>query len=157
MKFICRELLFIIILFQTFSLSAQSNIDVLHYKFELGLNDQNDSIYGYAEIKLRFLQPISSITFDLASTNVQGKGMKVDRVTSGLDEPLEFNEQNDKVNIILLKQSGINDSANFTIFYHGVPRDGLIISKNKYGDRTFFADNWPDRAHYWIPCKDEPG
>jgi aminopeptidase N len=157
MKFICRELLFIIILFQTFSLSAQSNIDVLHYKFELGLNDQNDTIYGCAEIKFRFLQPISSITFDLASTNVQGKGMKVDRVTSGLDEPLKFNEQNDKVNIILLKQSGINDSANFTIFYHGVPRDGLIISKNKYGDRTFFADNWPDRAHSWIPCKDEPG
>jgi aminopeptidase N len=32
----------------------------------------------------------------------------------------------------------------------------LIISKNKYGNRTFFADNWPDRARNWIPCVDHP-
>jgi aminopeptidase N len=32
----------------------------------------------------------------------------------------------------------------------------LIISKNKFGDRTFFADNWPNRAHHWIPCNDRP-
>jgi aminopeptidase N len=38
----------------------------------------------------------------------------------------------------------------------GTPADGLIISKNKFGDRTFFADNWPNRAHQWIPCIDRP-
>jgi aminopeptidase N len=43
----------------------------------------------------------------------------------------------------------------FEIRYHGIPVDGLIISTNRYGDRTFFADNWPNRAHHWIPCKDE--
>ena len=37
-----------------------------------------------------------------------------------------------------------------------IPADGLIISKNKYGDRTFFSDNWPDRAHNWLPCNDHP-
>ena len=36
------------------------------------------------------------------------------------------------------------------------PADGLIISKNKYGHRTFFADNWPNRAHNWMPCVDDP-
>src|SRR6478672_3808793 len=36
----------------------------------------------------------------------------------------------------------------------GIPRDGLIISTNKYGERTFFSDNWPNRAHQWIPCVD---
>ena len=157
MKFICRALFFIIILCQTFPSSAQIDIDVLHYMFVLSLNDQNDTIHGQATIKLKFLQPISSITFDLASMNVRGKGMKVDRVATGLNEPLKFTEQNDKVNITIPKLAKINDSAIFTIFYHGVPGDGLIISKNKYGDRTFFSDNWPNRAHYWIPCKDEPG
>ena len=49
------------------------------------------------------------------------------------------------------------DTVAFTISYKGIPSDGLIISKNKYGDRTFFGDNWPDRAHNWLPCKDEPG
>jgi aminopeptidase N len=43
-----------------------------------------------------------------------------------------------------------------TINYHGIPADGLIISKNKYGKRTFFSDNWPNRAHNWIPCVDDP-
>jgi aminopeptidase N len=32
----------------------------------------------------------------------------------------------------------------------------LIIKKNLHGERTFFADNWPNRAHFWIPCKDRP-
>jgi len=32
----------------------------------------------------------------------------------------------------------------------------LIISKNMFGDRTFFGDNWPDRAHKWLACIDHP-
>ena len=42
------------------------------------------------------------------------------------------------------------------IRYKGIPKDGLIISENKYGDRTFFGDNWPNRAHHWFPCIDHP-
>ena len=37
-----------------------------------------------------------------------------------------------------------------------VPADGLIIDTNKFAHRTFFADNWPNRAHNWIPCNDHP-
>ena len=37
-----------------------------------------------------------------------------------------------------------------------IVRDGLIIGKNQYGDRTIFADNWPDRAHLWLPSQDHP-
>ena len=29
-------------------------------------------------------------------------------------------------------------------------------AKNEYGDRTFFGDNWPDRAKYWLPTVDHP-
>jgi len=32
----------------------------------------------------------------------------------------------------------------------------LIIGKNKYSDRGFFGDNWPDRAHHWLPVIDHP-
>ena len=42
------------------------------------------------------------------------------------------------------------------IHYQGIPADGLIISENKFGDRTFFGDNWPDRAHHWLPVVDHP-
>ena len=44
----------------------------------------------------------------------------------------------------------------YTIVYHGIPADGLIISTNKFGHRTFFGDNWPNRAHNWLPCVDHP-
>ncbi|MDP9230535.1 MAG: M1 family peptidase, partial [Bacteroidota bacterium] len=48
------------------------------------------------------------------------------------------------------------DEDEIDIRYEGIPADGLIISKNKYGHRTFFSDNWPNRAHNWLPCVDNP-
>jgi len=146
----------IIFFFITAAGHGQTNIDILHYKFGLGLSDQDDTIHGKTGIKLKFLQSVSSFVIDLTSQNSKVKGMKFDSVTTDLHMSLNFVSQNDKVKIILTQPAKTNDSAIFTIFYHGVPSDGLIISKNKYGDRTFFADNWPNRAHNWIPCKDEP-
>ncbi|MFI5134004.1 MAG: M1 family aminopeptidase [Chitinophagales bacterium] len=140
-----------------FFVSAQSKIDVLHYKFCIILNDKNDTIIGYAEIRVRFIQPASSIAIDLTSLNKQGKGMKVDNIVSEDNKTIgNFALENDKLNIPFSKTYAANDITEFTIFYHGIPDDGLIISKNKYGDRTFFADNWPNRAHHWIPCVDDP-
>jgi aminopeptidase N len=58
--------------------------------------------------------------------------------------------------IQLSKTFSAGDTAKFVIPYSGIPADGLIISKTKYGRRSFFADNWPDRGHNWIPCHDDP-
>ena len=33
---------------------------------------------------------------------------------------------------------------------------GLKIANNRYGDRTFFSDNWPNRARHWLPTVDHP-
>ena len=59
---------------------AQNNIDVLHYKFNIGLNDVSDTIYGVAEIKVKFLQPASEVSFDLTNTKDNGKGMKIGKL-----------------------------------------------------------------------------
>ncbi|MDX2057463.1 MAG: M1 family metallopeptidase, partial [Gemmatimonadales bacterium] len=32
----------------------------------------------------------------------------------------------------------------------------LLIGRNKHGDRTFFSDNWPNRARHWLPTIDHP-
>lgn len=53
------------------------------------------------------------------------------------------------------KQPG--DSITTQVRYRGFPRDGLVIGKNIYGARTLFADNWPNRAHFWFPTPDVPG
>jgi len=52
------------------------------------------------------------------------------------------------------KQAG--DTLNTRIRYHGVARDGLVVRTDSAGNRSFFADNWPDRAHLWLPVQDHP-
>jgi aminopeptidase N len=43
-----------------------------------------------------------------------------------------------------------------SVKYHGSPADGLFFKRNKFGGRTVFADNWPDRARHWFPSVDHP-
>jgi aminopeptidase N len=42
------------------------------------------------------------------------------------------------------------------VAYAGTPASGLKIANNRYGDRTFFSDNWPNRARHWLPTVDHP-
>ena len=42
-----------ILFLQVIVSAQQNNIDVLHYKFHIGLNDLNDTIQGAAEIKVK--------------------------------------------------------------------------------------------------------
>jgi aminopeptidase N len=37
-----------------------------------------------------------------------------------------------------------------------VPATGLKIANNKYGARTFFSDNWPDKGRNWLATIDHP-
>jgi aminopeptidase N len=133
---------------------GQSNVDVLHYKFEIELSDKYDTIRGKAFITLRFLDTAHHFSLNLVSVNRRGKGMIADWVNEN-DASLNYTHHHDSLTIKLKKTAIRGDVKTFEIRYHGIPADGLIISTNKYGDRTFFADNWPNRAHNWIPCKDE--
>jgi aminopeptidase N len=49
------------------------------------------------------------------------------------------------------------DYESVAITYHGVPHDGLIVGTNAHGHRVVFADNWPERARFWLPTIDRPG
>ena len=49
-----------------------------------------------------------------------------------------------------------NQRSQYTVRYRGIPATGLIIGPNKHGDRTFFSDNWPNRARNWLPTIDHP-
>ena len=73
------------------------------------------------------------------------------------NEILSSAHGNDSLVIWLKSLLRKNETRTFEILYQGIPADGLIISRNRYGDRTSFGDNWPDRATQLIPCKDEPG
>lgn len=144
-------LLFLILIFPFF-IKAQSKIDVLHYRFNIELNDNNDTIYGKAEITVKFKEAASEIEFDLVQAK-EGKGMHVSKVEETGIRGFVRNKERFQIFFSRVLKDSVRT---FIINYHGIPADGLIISKNKYGHRTFFADNWPDRAHNWIPCVDDP-
>lgn len=143
---------------------GQSNIDVLHYKFNIELNDNNDSIYGKTEIKFVARKGTNSLSLDLSGDMFgKKKGMEVTKASVPYKRPYNSDipnpgtvHLNDKLVITLWAEVSKDDTLLATIEYKGIPSDGLIISKNKYGHRTFFADNWPNRAHNWIPCVDDP-
>lgn len=143
-----------------FSLASrsQSNIDVLHYRFELELSDKNDSIKGSTNIKFMANEDMNEVSFDLVTVNNENKGMSVLKTITPLIEKglIGYKHQNNKLTIKFPKTLHKGDTSFIGVAYAGIPSDGLIISKNKFGSRTFFADNWPNRAHNWIPCKDDP-
>lgn len=137
---------------------AQRKTDVLHYKYAIELNDENDTIKGSATITFVALEPASSVAFDLADRGQKKKGMNVIAVNFPARNALNtlVEHKNSKLSLTPVKGFNKGDTATVIINYEGIPSDGLIISKNQFGKRTFFGDNWPNRAHNWIPCVDDP-
>ena len=130
-------------------------IDVVHYEFSININDSNNVIVGNAGITLKFNGLVNEFDFDLKNINASGKGMNVESVKySG--KTIKWYHRNDKINITLDTPAEAGSSGEVEIAYTGIPADGLIISKNKFGNRTFFADHWPDRARNYLPCVDHP-
>ncbi len=133
----------------------QNGIDVQHYVFRVSLSDENDAITGETLVTLRFVsEGVSQFALDLASAKA-GKGMTVDAVTSA-GAALDYSHQNDRLTITLPGPAKSGELRSFSIRYHGTAADGLRTGKNKYGDRCFFSQNWPDLAHQWLPTIDHP-
>jgi aminopeptidase N len=131
------------------------SVDVIHYDFSISVSDTNNIIYGQAAISVNFTGSVNTLWFDLRKTGQNHTGMKVKNVTFDKGS-ITWIHSEDKIVITMDESVKAGTSGVFTIEYSGVPADGLIISDNKFGDRTFFADNWPDRAHNWLPCVDHP-
>lgn len=140
-------------------LSSQDNsqnpqidkIDILHYDFDIKVTDENDKIFVKSKVTLLFKEKVKSFYLDL-KTKENKKGMLVYSVKQeGLS--LSFDHKDDRL-FIYNDNWDKGDTVSIDIVYSGVPADGLVISKNNFGDRTFFGDNWPNRAHYWLSVID---
>ena len=130
------------------------NIDILNYSFELHLNDSTDIIYGTANINLHIEPSENNVRLDLISANNDGDGMVVHSVLFNGNK-VPYSHKNNELNI---STDGLKYSIYdvITIEYSGIPITGLIIGDNMYGDRTFFSDNWPNKARNWLPLVDHP-
>jgi len=153
-------LLYLLVIFQILPLKGQDHheryatIDVLSYRFEIDLNDSTNLIRGTADINIAFRKDVDQFQLDLACSHTNTSGMKVEQITEDGRELLFLHRDNRITLTIPRAMEGSQRS--YRIIYSGIPSDGLIISKNKFGDRTFFGDNWPNRGHHWLPLVDHP-
>lgn len=145
-------LFFFLIQFYTFG--QHQSTDIQHLVVDLRVNDSTNVITVKESIQFSWVDTTKTLYFDLTAPTSEGKGMKVTSVLNGAT-PVNFKQEKEKVFFPAFSANGKSDFT-FTIQYQGIPIDGLIIGKNKFGNRTFFADNWPDRAHNWLICNDHP-
>jgi aminopeptidase N len=132
-------------------------IDVENYRFELTLADDSDEITGRATITVRFTgNGVVSLPLDLTGITTGGRGMEVLAVSAD-GSALDFEHVEDLLTVQLPEPGRSGSRWTVTVEYRGVPAAGLQIGPNKHGDRTFFSDNWPNRAHNWLPTIDHVG
>jgi len=134
------------------------NIDAINYAFHIKLSDTTDEIHCKETIDIRYLAAgETALRLDLikASKKLENKGMVVSKVVSN-GKTLEYTHENDVLVIKLPTPSTLNQRSSYTVTYQGVPATGLKIADNKYGDRTFFSDNWPNKGRNWLATIDHP-
>lgn len=130
------------------------DIDVQHYQFQLVLQDNSDEISGTATIIVYFSDDEESLILDLISS-AGNSGMSVRDVAVKSHKANHVHKDN-RLSITIPGAFRKGNTYEVVITYSGIPRDGLIIAENKFGDRTFFGDNYPDRARHWLPTVDHP-
>lgn len=137
----------------------QPGVDIQHYVFRITLSDATDDIAGEAMVDVRFARDgVTSFELDLigAAGRADGGGMRVAAVTAA-GRPTAFVHRGDRLQITVQPASTAGERRRFAVAYGGQPAMGLIIGPNRHGDRTFFSDNWPDKARHWLPTLDHPG
>jgi len=129
-------------------------IDVYLYHFELDLPDTGVAFHGTATVVFRQMAGAGdSIALDLV-------GMRVDSVLNPFlpdtaTHHFTYDGHSLRIPIAAAPKSG-SALGRVTVIYHGAPTDGLLAGSDGRGHAGLFADNWPERARYWLPTIDEP-
>lgn len=158
-----KNIAFFILIIVPFLVSADGypinkNIDIKHYAFQLSLSDSTNEIIGNTMITLQFKNAgVQSFRLDLVSQSAErkGKGMKIDAVLLN-NQSLTYSHEKDELIIQMPNPSVVGSEIVISIQYHGEPFDGLRIGATKFGDRSFFNENWPNRTRHWLPTIDHP-
>ena len=127
--------------------------DAVRYDISIAVSDTGGHIVGEVETTWRLgsadpvVVPLDS-AMRVVRVLVDGReNTRMYRTSFGRNETIVY----------IPHAKGAGDSLKTRIRYHGTARDGLLVQVDSAtGRRTFFADNWPDRAHRWLPVQDHP-
>jgi aminopeptidase N len=140
-----RNAALLLALFALPLVAQNPDVDVLHYRVDLALS--LDAIDATTELTVRPVAPkLEALRLDFA-------GLTIDAVTVE-GKAARYERYGDRLTITTGRRNA--EPFRVAIRYHGKPRDGLLLQANKYGDATAFADNWPNRARFWLPSIDHP-
>lgn len=129
-----------------------TSADVQGYVFGLTLNDESNKIKGEAEITVDFKNGTTPFALDLIAKSGT-YGMNVSGVFEG-DQPANYSYEGNKIKIVPTPSEEKNRT--YKVVYEGIPERGLVIDTTKFGQRSFFGDNWPNLARHWLPSVDHP-
>jgi aminopeptidase N len=127
--------------------------DALHHDVTIVLGDTGAHIVGIMQTtwRLRSDEPVEvqlDSAFRVVRVLTDGEGeRRMARITFA---------RNPGGGVYIPHHKKAGDTLQTSIRYHGTTTDGLIIRTDSSGRRTVFADNWPDRAHRWLPLEDHP-
>jgi len=82
-------------------------------------------------------------------------GMVVSEVVAD-GMPVRFTHRDDRLRVDLPRPSEAGAAWSFAVTYRGTPATGLQIGNNRYGDRGYFSNDWPDLARNWLATIDHP-
>jgi aminopeptidase N len=120
-------------------------VDVLDYAITLDIPDTGVVIQGEVVLTVKRLARLDTLVLDL-------KLLKVSKVM--VDErQVTFGRTDSTILIPMPRDEG---TFKIRVTYGGAVSDGLIARRDSAGRWTYFGDNWPNRARYWIPSVDHP-
>ena len=119
------------------------------------------------DIKLAFdssLAQINSATADVTILIRQNDVVKIDfdfgtmpvSAVTVDNAAARFAQTGEKLDVFLTEPARKDQKINVSVTYSGIPKDGLILTKDRDGNPSAVGDNWADRVHHWIPCLDHP-
>ncbi len=127
----------------------RSHFDATHYEFHINLSEPASGQFRAVATVWGTLQPTSPyISLDLSGLNV--RSVTID------DEEIPFAHSGGILRIGPLETDTEERSVELQISYGGSPENGLFFGEDANGDPAVFADNWPNRARWWLPSNDHP-
>lgn len=132
----------------------EPGFDALHYDISITLPATGDILRGRARIDVAMVEPArDTLRLDLVGLRVTSA-----RIGFGVAPGSQtgFRIGDGRVYLPVPVEASLGDTLHVDIEYEGTPDDGLIIGRNVHGERSVFADDWPDRARFWFPGIDHP-
>ncbi|MFN2493908.1 MAG: M1 family metallopeptidase [Pyrinomonadaceae bacterium] len=122
----------------------------VHYRVFLTFDDQLSRLTN-ARTELTFI----SLKERLTNIDLDFGEMPVDSITVN-HKVVAFERSPGHLIVKLSQPARRGARLRLDVYYHGTPKDGLILTTDKSGLPSAVGDNWPNRVHHWIPCLDHP-